>query len=334
MKKHLLLILKLGITVSVLWWVFHKLGVEGRANLLVSVRHAKPAGLILAFSIFVLTTFIGIIRWRMLLRTQGMGIPFWHLAWITGVGLFFNLFLIGATGGDFFKAWYVARAQPARKPQAVLSILVDRLIGLVGLFVLAACSVLAYRQVLSGHSQTRMVVPFVLGGLGIVLVVALASTQRHRIVTQGWWLWIWHRLPGREIFRKLSESYDQYGRSPGVLFTAFMLSMGVHALMVVAAWAIGWSIGIEGLGLKHYFVYCPIINAIAAVPVTVGGLGLREGAYQFFLALEGVHSPDATALSLIFYGNGLLLGLICGVAYVLGKPKNTTDHASQVVETH
>jgi uncharacterized membrane protein YbhN (UPF0104 family) len=76
------------------------------------------------------------------------------------------------------------------------------------------------------------------------------------------------------------------------------------------------------VGLLQYFVYCPIINAFAALPVTPGGLGLREGAFKFFFSsLNGVPETQAIALSLLFYGCNVLLSLFCGVLYLLGKPK-------------
>ena len=87
------------------------------------------------------------------------------------------------------------------------------------------------------------------------------------------------------------------------------------------AWAIGHAIEVQGVGLTDYFIYCPLINAFAALPITVGGLGLREGAFKFFFT-DILHVPaaQAVALSLLCYGTNVVVSLLCGIFYMTGKP--------------
>ncbi|MBI4025083.1 MAG: flippase-like domain-containing protein [Verrucomicrobia bacterium] len=322
MKKKMLIAAKLIFTALVFWWVLHKLGPEGLGNLRRHIQNARPGWLLFALGLFLVPLALGIWRWRWLLRVQGIHLSWHHTAWMVAAGSFFNAFLVGATGGDLLKAWYAAQAAPDRKAEAVLSIAVDRLIGILGLFVLATISVLVHLSALLSDTDTRPVAFLVIASLAGALVVVALTTQRHRITAQPWWKKFWRRLPGKQLLSKLSESYNLYGRYPGVLAGTLALSVGVHVAAVLVAWAVGNAIGIQEVQLIHYFVYCPIINAIAAIPITVSGLGVREAAFlSFFTNMEGVPKEQAVALSLLFYATTLVISLACGVLYLVGKPR-------------
>lgn len=319
MKKYLLIVAKLIITTLVFWWVIHKLGDEGLNKLWVNIQSAQPLGLCFAMMAFLFGMSLGICRWWFLLRAQGIHFSFYQTTWICAVGLFFNAFLIGATGGDVLKAWYAAEAARDRKPHAVLSVLVDRVIGFVGLFLLATLLVISNLQTLLNHDKTRPLAYLVIGSLATAMIAIALTTQRHRIASQSWWKYVWQYIPGKRILVILSESYDLYGKHPRTLLLALILSIGVHASMVVAIWFIGGAIRIENVGLENYFVYCPLINAFAAIPITISGLGLREEAFKFFFSMRGVPDDQAVALSLLFYATSLIVSLACGILYMMGN---------------
>src|SRR5207249_4700007 len=138
------------------------------------------------------------------------------------------------------------------------------------------------------NDKTRPLAFIVIGSLLAGLVAVGLTTQRHWISKQSWWPKLWAALPCKEILARLSESYDLYGKQPRTLLFALILSVAIHSGGVLAAWSIGAALDLLGVNLGQYLLYCPLINAFAALPFTVGGLGLREGAYQFFFALQGV----------------------------------------------
>lgn len=322
LKKPLLIAAKLSVTVVVSWWVIHTLGPGGLKSLWINARAADANGLLSGLGMFVILIALGICRWQLLLRVQGIRISNYRATWITAVGLFFNAFLIGATGGDVLKAWYAAEAAPDRKPQAILSIAMDRLIGILGLLTLASVSVLFHLPVLWDDSQMRPLATLVLASPVVALLLIGVAAQRHRFATKSWWQTLWQLVPGKKLMSTLSESYDIYGKRPGALFIALLLSIGVHVCLVLAAWFVGGAIDIEGVRLADYFVYCPLINVFAAIPVTVGGLGLREGAFKFFFSKQGVPDPQSVALSLLFYAGTLVISLACGLIYLIAKPSS------------
>ncbi|MCC7518446.1 MAG: flippase-like domain-containing protein [Verrucomicrobiae bacterium] len=338
MKKNLLIATKLVLTATIFWWVIHKLDipglqVEGRGEwALISAKLAHLAGivrganvglLLSALAMLVGTMTIGIVRWQLLLRVQGIHLGNYHATWITASGMFFNAFLIGATGGDVLKAWYAAEAAPLQKTRAVLSIAVDRLIGVLGLMGVASLCVLTNLPMLMTNDATRPLGYLILASIPCVAAGIALFSMRRRLTSRSWWGAVWRFVPFKKLLGHLMESYNAYGRRPRVLAAAFFLSMGVHVSIVLVAWLIGLALGVQGASLVHYLVYCPIINAIAAIPITIGGLGLREGAFKFFFnGLLGVPQEQCVTLSLVFYAATLALSLACGVLFLIGKPKS------------
>jgi glycosyltransferase 2 family protein len=80
---------------------------------------------------------LGITRWQWILHVQGLDVKYSRLFSISFIGLFFNAFMLGSTGGDVIKAWYVAHETHHKKAEAIATVVVDRLIGLLALFVIA-----------------------------------------------------------------------------------------------------------------------------------------------------------------------------------------------------
>jgi glycosyltransferase 2 family protein len=331
MKNKILVVVKLAIAALVLWWVIHGQGPNALQNIWENIRGANPLFLILAMALFFCVLALGACRWQLLLRTQGIHLSNYRTFWITSVGIFFNVFLIGATGGDVPKAWYIAQAAPDRRASAVLSIVVDRVIGLMGLFILASISVAIYSSVLLKDPRTRPLAFKLIASFCIFFFAIFLGFKRHWITSQPWWKKIWHYVPAKKLFSTLSESLRLYEKYPRILAMALLISVGVHVVGVLAAWCIGQALAIQEAQLVHYFVYCPLINAFAAIPATPGGLGIREKAFEFFFTgMIGVPAAKSVALSLLFYSATLVLSFCCGLIYAFGKPKSEPPLPSNI----
>src|SRR5579862_3220255 len=90
----------------------------------------QPGALAISLAMVFLTIVLGVVRWRMVLEVQGLHLPFGRAAGISFVAQFFNSFLLGSTGGDLMKAYYAARETHHKKTEAVVTVFVDRMIGL------------------------------------------------------------------------------------------------------------------------------------------------------------------------------------------------------------
>ncbi len=266
-------------------------------------------------------------RWQRLLTAQAIRLPFTTVLRIFFIGQFFNLFMIGATGGDLVKAFLVARTVGGRKTEAVSTVLIDRAIGLTALAWLAGIGVLARAGPFWNHERLRPVGLIILGFacLTVVLIGGLFGRD-----------WLAHpRFAGRgilpssairieQVMRRVYEAFFVCRRDPGLLVHTFALSFANHLLAVVACMAFGYALSLP-LGTADYLVYIPIIGVFGVIPITPGGLGVREGMAVILLTVAGVTRSEAMLLSLLLYFGMMFWSLLGGIFFVFKRwPSKTT----------
>jgi uncharacterized membrane protein YbhN (UPF0104 family) len=99
-----------------------------------------------------------------------------------------------------------------------------------------------------------------------------------------------------------------------------LITVGVHGFSMLAIVCVGQGLGITQAGLVDYFLYLPIINSIAAVPITISGFGVREGMYVAMFDRIGVPGAAALAMSLLGY-LAMLLWSVVGAGFYLTHRK-------------
>src|SRR5205814_2204216 len=140
-----------------------------------ALRLADYRWLAAAVVAYVVVEIAAAARWNILLQVQNI-----HLSWarVTGlffIGLFFNQFLPGGTGGDIIKSYLLLKETPGKKAGALLAVLFDRLVGLVALVAITAVLIFLRYQWLTQRTETRPYVWFVLLALG-ASILALGAT--------------------------------------------------------------------------------------------------------------------------------------------------------------
>lgn len=319
MKRTLVTFFQIAITAGILWFVFrdpHK-----RAEMAEALSHANPLWLLLGFAFYGAVELCAAVRWQLLLRVQNV-----HLSWartfaLVMVGLFFNFFIPGGTGGDAVKIFYLLKETPGHRAGAVLSVLVDRLIGLCALILLAAALIAMKWSWLMSDPETAHWVEIallVLGGSMLFLVTSFVITGFHLV----------HKLPvrfpGRDKLAELALAYHHYGRCWRASLAAFVLSIFAHAGYWATFYCAARSFAAPSTKLPtfaEFFAIMPIVGTITALPISLGGIGWREVLFQTFLgnlcdASEGV----AVAISSSGYFLTLGWGLIGGLMYLSYRP--------------
>lgn len=271
-----------------------------------------------------LVCLLGIIRWQMILRVQGLKLKFPRACSIFFVGMFFNAFLLGSTGGDVIKAWYVAHETHHKKAEAVATVVVDRLIGLLALFVLALIMMGIYWHRVFDDVRLRsfavITIAFVLACvvgtiLGLWKGVAdklpkLRATLR--------------RMPRYDTLKRMVDAYRQYASHRVVLLKTMLLSFGVHIAAMLSIWCIGTGLGIVTANrLIDYLLYLPIINSVTAIPISISGFGVRELMYAEMFGEVGVAASAAVALSLLGYLATLFWSLVGAIFYLTHRKEVT-----------
>lgn len=277
----------------------------------------QPAALVVSILWVGVTVLVGVVRWRMVLRIQGLDLRFTRAGEISLIAQFFNSFLLGSTGGDLLKAYYAARETHHKKAEAVVTVFVDRLLGLFSMLLFACLMMLPNRSLLAEHDALGPVAGVTVAMLlGCGLVVYLAFWGG---LSRGWpqaraWL---RRLPKGELLERSLESCRLFGRHPGFLVKAIALSMIINAACVLQAMTLAWGLGLSIPPLA-LFVIVPIIICIAALPVTPSGLGIRENLFVLMLAAPEIHvaARQALSISLLTYAGGLFWSIVGGLVYV------------------
>ena len=263
----------------------------------------RPGLLLLAVAIITAQLTLMGVRWWYLMRYESLGIGLWTTIRLMYVGHFFNFFLPGSTGGDVLRAYLVTRRTKARTV-AVATVLLDRFAGLAGMAVLAGVMALATW----GKPQTQRAAGAVGVTLAIITVVALALFSRRvgravgldRLIA---------RLPRAENFRIAIGTLQSLPRSPKAAGIVGALTLGVHLLLAAGIACMGRALELP-TDLQLYFLFVPVIYIVAAIPVSIGGLGLVEGMYVvFFAASPGADSSAALALALLARLTPMLLSL-------------------------
>ena len=127
MKKQIGNIIRWLVTIGIFYYLF-RYKVDAK-DIWAKVQAADWIWFVPAVALFGLTFWMGVVRWRLLLRSQEILVPLRRVTAICFVGQFFNAFLLGATGGDVIKSYYAARQTQTHKAEAVMSVVVDRIIG-------------------------------------------------------------------------------------------------------------------------------------------------------------------------------------------------------------
>ena len=284
-------------------------------GLLRIARKADRGLLALGFVLFFVFAHFGVARWWLLLRGQGIRIPFLLAHKLTFVGFFFNNILFGSTGGDVVKALYVSRSTD-RKTAAFLTVLVDRVAGVIALALIAAAFLLPRVN----DPAYRPVVVLIGTFLGAVVVggVLFFSRRLRRAVRYDA---IVDRLPGGGLLRRIDEAMLVYRDKKRDLLTALLLSFGnqlaVQLVFVLFARSLHMTTRAGAqVPLSDFLVVLPAAWIVAAVPGPPGAWGTREAAFVYFFDRVGVARAPALALGVL--GGVLMLGWgLLGGLYML-----------------
>ena len=303
---------------------------EGPGRLWHTLTLISPGAFALSFVLMGSTVALGVMRWRMVLKVQGIDLPFGRAAEISLVAQFFNSFLLGSTGGDLMKAWYAARETHHKKTEAVVTVFVDRLVGLWAMLLFAGLMMLPNLRpmFLEGFGPTKvsglagLLILGMLAGCTVVGFLAFRGGVSKRWSGARSWL---RRLPKGEKLEQSLDSCRKFGREPFFLTRTLGLSMLLNVLCVAQWMVVGRGLGLAIAPLS-LFVTVPVVICIAALPITPSGLGVRETLFVHMLDEFSNAGPSlatsALSLSLLAYAGSLAWSLIGGVVYVTLKRKH------------
>lgn len=289
-------------------------------------REMDPRGLALAFACFTLGQLIVSTRWWRLLCAVGCATTWLNALRLTGLGLFFNIVVPGLTGGDLVKAVLAAREHPERKAEALVSVAVDRVLGLLSMAMLAAAVILLSGEVFAAIRTP--VLCFVAAGIAGV-TLALSRSLRRLVRFDA----LIARLPFGAKLKLVDEAVLLYSRHPFELASAFLLSFVNHFSSILGILVLGRAFGDTVLPWERYLAITPVATIVSALPVAPGGWGVGEAAYAYLFQLLGASAAIGLACSVTFRLVQTVLGLCGGLFLVLPGARVNLSEMKRLGET-
>jgi hypothetical protein len=303
-------ILKIAVSAGLLYLVLRR----NFGPTVTAARSASVPWFLAALAIFLLQILVSAWRWGLLVRAQGIVMPFSALLNSYLVATFFNNFLPSNIGGDVIRIGDSARRAGSTTLAAIV-VLFDRGIGLLGLGFVAAigATVTAWISPTMGPIGPGLL----WAGLGVVVVIAGWAILAPRGV--GLLLSPLRRLHPEwfdERIERLHAALARFRQAPDALAGGFCGSICVQALLVLFYAAIARGLHME-VPLWHLAIVVPLSFVVLMLPISVNGLGLREATFVLYLSRLGVSDASATALSLASYGLIALFSTSGAIAYLI-----------------
>lgn len=302
-RKRWFSLARVVVGIGALAFLLWQIGVGETVN---QLRQADLRLLLIAFILFLVSLIIRAGRWAALLWALSLEVPFPKLIYLYFVGAFFNSFLPSGFGGDVVRALELTEDTPP--PAAVGTVLVDRMTGLL---VLLAMGLVALPFSV-GQLAPWLVWLLVVAATGGLLGGALLLEGRLLRRITAW-------LPERISLDGAGPLAQIYAAITGCGWQALARALGIslvfNVVNVLVNYLCGRAVGID-LSLGYFFITAPLIAMTLIVPISVGGVGIRDWVTVALFSPAGVDSNTAAAMSLAIYGVSAAAGLVGGALYL------------------
>lgn len=319
MKNLISTLVKIAVSIAILYFLF---GNIDTALFWETVKSVHPLMVIAVALLFILSQSISAYRWSVILK-KDINISYFRLLSIYFVGMFFNNFLPTMVGGDIVKGYYLYR-DSKRGDLAVASIFMDRYSGFSALMVITSIALIPGYPLISGTGLPMFFV-FLIGGF-VVMSLVLWIGPLH-----GWAMDILNRIHFYGINKKIDTFYKvlmSYKGYRDILVKTFICSVFVQVGVIVGYYFLGKGLGMS-VPLSYFFLYIPLITAVAMLPISLSGLGIREGAFVFLFTSAGATKEQALTLSLMWFSIAAIVSIIGGVEYLrMGGKKGALGEES------
>jgi uncharacterized protein (TIRG00374 family) len=295
-RQVLLFSAKILLSIGVLFYIARGIDLN---QLRIHLLAVDPTMFILALALVSAQTFVLNGRWVLIMRALGVSLD-WQAGWrILMISMWFNQVLPSSAGGDVVRMWFL-RQRGVPWQQAVKGVMADRFTALIGLVALMVVGLPILLLRVSDWSANVAI-----GGLAVAGVVGTAI-----LLTLDKW-------PARIITLNPIKGFVEFGSFVRFLLLKFQQrqilfgsALGIHLVTVAAIYALAIGLQVQ-LSVVEAFVLVPPVILLTAVPISISGWGVREGAMVACLGL--VHVPSDKALSV-----SLLLGIISVIIGVSG----------------
>jgi len=310
-RKQAFLAFKILLSSFLIVWIIKKVDYHEFIKIL-----SKANVLFILIGVFwlILDRFFMSYRWNILLVAKNIKIPFFQIVKIYFLASFSGNFLPSSVAPDAVRTYYASRYHSGIS-DILSSVLVDRILGVFSLTIIAMFSLLF---IFLGGGEIN-IKSFIAMLSILVLIAIMVFSEKiikmvdiNRIIN-------YLSLSKDNIFIKNIEnvyhSCNDYKNKHAVLVKALLVSFFIQILSILVIYIISLSVHVN-VSIIPLFLFVPLINILIMLPVSIGGIGLQEGAFIYFFSRVGITAQEALTVALLFRGITILVSLPGGILYI------------------
>lgn len=304
-RKIFINVLKCLLSIGILLYIIHKFNVQW-TTLSDLITQTLWIGVALLFSLVVATTLANN-RWKSFLEMIGVKESFWRLVCLNWKSGFLGLLIPSSQGYDVLRIYSIEKAHPESRGRVGSTVIVERIIGLISLIFIALIALVFV-------GEGSFIWP-------IVILIAIIATIVFIVRNQWCAMKINAILKSANFMPKASgyilKLYNGLHDFPfdKRLIVSVVLILLLQLTNILTVDCLFRACGCE-ISIVYHLLYQPIISVITLLPITFGGIGLREGGFAYFYTPLGVEPEVLIAVSLVYYCIMTLLpALIGGLVY-------------------
>lgn len=261
-------------------------------------------------------------KWNLLLRAKNIYVPWFQVIQIYYISSFLGTFLPPTVGSDSVRAYYISK-RGHQLSDVISSILVERVIGLIGLLVLGMIAALLFLTLFSQYT-------FDLGNVFLFIALSFIVITGSFLLSLSDWISSYilnftkrfteKKIIGKSVssVRNFYQSYILYKRKKGTLLLFFMLTLLEISLRIGRCYIIALTIN-TNIQLSYFFAFVPIILVAVRLPISLSGFGIHEGGFVYFLSLVDISKTSSFTIGIIDHLIVLYAVLPGALFYVFGK---------------
>ena len=311
MKRRLLFFLKLCVGLSLIIFIFSRIGWQSFID---TILRINPVFVIIPIIMFFFPgVWVSVLKWKKLLLVHNIYTPFKKLYSYYLIGTFFNNFLPTSVGGDVSRIFYLSGVTN-RPAEVTSSIFMERFTGVLALFFMSICFLVVNISFVYEHATfLYMESFFLLAFIFLYLLIHYKDKLFFKSDSQSKFYCFLNSTVG-----KLLDAISRYQDSKKILSEAFFLSIGFVLVGVCSTYLYFLSIGIIIPLSKLVLIYC-LIQLLGLIPITINSLGISEGAFIILFGAMGIRSVDALTVALLGRVILMLASLSGGIAFIFTK---------------
>jgi uncharacterized protein (TIRG00374 family) len=287
--------LKLAVTIVIVGVIVWQLGDLDKVGSV--LRQIDPAYIVLIFALNTLDRALMSYKWRLLLRSRGQQLPFFHGLRIYCASMVWGMFLPTTFGADAIRALSTSRTG-LDTDEVVASIFIERMVGFITALVLGLLSL--FLLFVTGSLDERFGSLWWIGSLvllGALLAAATSFSEKSFDFLHGRLL---RRFSTARIIQRLRQahlSYLAYRREKRSLITFFGLTIVQQLMPILLIWLTARALSVE-VSLLYITGVVPLVFLISRIPVSINNLGVFEGIFIVVMSLVGVTAAESIAIAL------------------------------------